>query len=235
MAESKYILWDFDGTLAQREGMWSGTLMEILETEEPGLSVTLDDIRQHLQTGFPWHTPEKPHCDIGDPTEWWEMLFPVFEKALISNGLSRPRACELAAQVPAQYCRPDKWKLFKDTIPALSEFSEKGWLHIILSNHVPELSDIVNGLGMSNFFSEIFTSALTGYEKPHKEAFWLAMSLIPENSFVWMVGDSPNADIRGAERVGIPGVLVRRKDSNIKHQCEGLMEALEIIESNSQP
>jgi hypothetical protein len=25
-----YLIWDFDGTLSYREGMWSGTLFEIL-------------------------------------------------------------------------------------------------------------------------------------------------------------------------------------------------------------
>jgi hypothetical protein len=33
---SRHILWDLDGTLAYREGMWVGTLIESLEAEAEG-------------------------------------------------------------------------------------------------------------------------------------------------------------------------------------------------------
>jgi len=230
----KHILWDFDGTLAHRDGMWGGTLIEILETEEPGLSVTRDDLRPYLQSGFPWHTPDIPHPHIRDATAWWQILLPVFERAFAALGLNASRAAELAAQVPTRFCCPEKWQLFDDTIPALTTLLEKGWSHAILSNHVPELPDIVNGLGVSDFFTDIHTSAAMGYEKPHEDAFRIALTAIPNPSHVWMVGDNPNADIRGAEQLGIPGVLVRRTDATVRHQCTGLMEVVDIIESTQQ-
>jgi putative hydrolase of the HAD superfamily len=43
-----YLLWDFDGTLAYRHGMWSGTLVEILRQAMPACRATVDDIRPHL-------------------------------------------------------------------------------------------------------------------------------------------------------------------------------------------
>ena len=231
---SKHILWDFDGTIAHRDGMWGGTLIEILEVEEPGLRVTRDDLRPHLQAGFPWHTPENPHPHIRDATAWWQMLLPVFERAFVALGLNALRAAQLAAQVPAQFCRPERWRLFDDTIPALTALSDEGWSHAILSNHVPELPDLVNALGVPEFFTDIHTSALTGFEKPHEDAFRNALRAIPESSLVWMVGDNPDADIRGAEQLGIPGVLVRRTDPAVRHQRSGLMEVVEVIEGAQQ-
>lgn len=54
----KLILWDFDGTLATREGMWAGTIQEILqELGVAALDAGKDEIRSLLKTGFPWHEP----------------------------------------------------------------------------------------------------------------------------------------------------------------------------------
>jgi len=35
---SGLVLWDFDGTLAERPGMWRGCLVETLDADEPGHS-----------------------------------------------------------------------------------------------------------------------------------------------------------------------------------------------------
>lgn len=43
-----------------------------------------------------------------------------------------------------------------------------------------------------------------------------------------MVGDNPHADVRGAEAVGIPAILVRAKDARVTRQVDDLfgVEAL---------
>jgi len=56
----KYILWDFDGTLAYRDGNWSGALYSILLNN--GITdITLDALKQYLTKGFTWHSTEKPN------------------------------------------------------------------------------------------------------------------------------------------------------------------------------
>lgn len=47
-----------------------------------------------------------------------------------------------------------------------------------------------------------------GYEKPHPEAFKIALSTAGNPKFVWMIGDNINADIIGAQNVNIPAILV---------------------------
>ena len=62
---------------------------------------------------------------------------------------SRERATELAELARTRYVDPAVgWQLFDDTVPALDRLGEAGWRHAVLSNHVPELEQIVAGLGL---------------------------------------------------------------------------------------
>ena len=229
----KLMLWDFDGTLACRKGMWTGALIEILQTEEPHLQPTRDDLRPYL--AYPWHSPDVPHPEIKDAETWWAQLLPFFECAFLSLGISAERATQLASLVRAQYCDLEKWDLFDDTFSTLNGFAFSGWTQAILSNHVPELASIVDGLGIASFFEHIYTSAETGYEKPHAEAFRIGLQALPNASQVWMVGDNPVADIRGAEDAGIPAILVHKSGVTATRQCENLSQVQNMIESAEDP
>jgi putative hydrolase of the HAD superfamily len=55
-------LWDFDGTLAYRDGMWSGTLFSVLEKNK--IDISLENLKPHLAAGFTWHCPELLHKEI---------------------------------------------------------------------------------------------------------------------------------------------------------------------------
>jgi len=61
--------------------------------------------------------------------------------------------------------------------------------------------------------------------------------VVPEASVhhatVWIVGDDLQADIAGAERVGIPVVLVRKADSRVRQWCPTLA-ALEALLRKAQ-
>jgi len=225
----KLIIWDFDGTLAYRDGMWGGTLIEILQERLPEIEFSLADLGPYLQSGFPWHTPEVSHKEIQDANAWWEMLTPIFERALMGVGLIDSQAAELASLVPAQFCKPDKWHLFDDTLNTLTDLSRHHWSHVILSNHVPELESIVEALGIASFFERIFTSAKIGFEKPHPGAFRTALEAFPQASNIWMIGDNPVADVKGAEENDIPAILVRTKGENVTRQCDNLQEMKVIL------
>jgi putative hydrolase of the HAD superfamily len=203
------IVWDFDGTLAYREGMWSGTLLEMLQRECPDHGATRDDIRPFIRSGFPWHDPGTIHPGQ-DPDGWWSDLAPLFQRAFSAMGVPADRAHVLAAQVREEYCRPGKWFVYPDTIPVLDLLSRGGWKHYVLSNHVPELPAIAAGLGLRRRFETIHSSALTGTEKPNPEAFLAILREMDPDSGTVMVGDSVDADVRGAMDVGMPAVLVRR-------------------------
>ena len=221
----RYIIWDFDGTLACRPGMWSGTLLEILHRELPDCTSTIEDIRPYMRTGFPWHSHEQPHNPIKSADEWWECLLPVFERAFREGAqLDANESQRLARQVRTAYVNPEAWELFADTIPCLEMLQAQGWRHLILSNHVPELPDIIEALGLAPFIAQVFNSAQTGFEKPHPEAFRSVLATIADATEIWMVGDNFSADVMGAQAIGLPAVLVRSAHSGAGHCCRTLDE-----------
>ncbi len=223
------ILWDFDGTLGWRDGGWSGTLHEVLLAHDPLSVVTVEDIRPHLQQGFPWMEPEKPHAHLNTADAWWSSLEPVFAQAYERNGIPSSDAQILASRVRSQYLSQEGWHLFDDVVPVLKDLHDDGWRHIILSNHVPELRPMVSSLGLDRWVAGVASSAEVGYEKPHAQAYRHALALAGHPKRVWMVGDNCEADVLGAERNGIKAVLVRRRDPRAARFASGLTEARSII------
>jgi putative hydrolase of the HAD superfamily len=224
-----YLIWDFDGTLGYREGMWTGALFDILCRELPDHGCSIEQIRAHLQEGFPWHRHEQSHERITSAEEWWDAIDGVFERAYRGVGIEEERARRLARQVRLHYPHPGNWRLYDDTIPALDHLSRLGWKHLILSNHVPELHLIVGHLGLGNRIHRIFNSAETGYEKPHPQAFRIVLDAIESDATVWMIGDNVVADVAGAEAVGIPAILVRKQDASVKHCCSDLRDVAAVL------
>ena len=238
----RFILWDFDGTLGRRRGGWSGALVDVARREAPWAGINAEKLRPYLQSGFPWHAPECAHTDLS-PDEWWEELLPVFARALRGAGLPFAQARELAGLVRAEYLRLDAWECFPDSLPALDVLGECGWSHVLLTNHVPELPTILNWLRLTPYFSAVFNSADTGYEKPNPHAFRNALNWIVhgrrtgslrESSAgltVWVVGDSLSSDIIGAREAGLKAALVRRVEPGY-NCCENLENLVEMLETS---
>lgn len=228
MAE-RLILWDFDGTLAFRPGLWSGCVIEVLDAHEPGHSLAAEHIRAGMRGWFPWHTPDEPHTHLADAESWWAPIQGRIADILREGGLPERRAVELAEAVRRRFIDPAcDWALFEDTLATLERARAAGWRSAVLSNHVPELPAIADALGLFSHVEAIFTSAAIGYEKPNPEIFRIALAELGDPGQVWMVGDSPAADVGGAEALGIPAVLVRRQGPALR-RAEGLQGALDLV------
>jgi putative hydrolase of the HAD superfamily len=225
----RLILWDFDGTLAAREGLWSGCVVELLDELSPGHGVRPGDFRRAMSGGYPWSTPDVSHPHLGQSDAWWAHVSGRIATALTAIGIDRDLARETSLGVRRRFIDHTRaWSLFDDTLPALERAAAAGWRSAILSNHVPELPELVRRLGLDGHVERTFTSALTGFEKPHPEAFAVALSACGNPPEVWMVGDNPVADVDGAEAAGIPAVLVRTHAA-APRAAAGLDQALELI------
>ena len=227
---SAVVLWDFDQTLAFRPGRWSGLLVEILDEHLPGHNVTLDALRQELQHGFPWHTPEEPHHHLNEPEAWWSSTRTLLCAAVHRAGVAIEDAEPVAVAAATRYRDPTiGWTLFGDTVEALATVRACRWRNAVFSNHIPELSALISGLGLGAYIDATFSSALTGYEKPHPEAYKHAIRSLGHPKTVWMIGDSVRADVHGAEAVGIPAVLVHSDDPDVTRSAPDLLAAVKIV------
>ncbi len=234
MRRNKVVLWDFDGTLAYRPGMWSGDLQEAIHAFDATRNISLEEIRPLLQTGFPWHTPEIPHPETAAPDVWWEHVYrSVFADALGHFGYDAQQARAIAERARERFVDPSSWRVFDDVPVVLADLARAGWRHIIVSNHVPELPAITRRLGLGDVVTTIVNSAACGYEKPHPEIFSVARKVAGHAEALWMVGDNPVADIAGAANAGIDGILVRTESPDVPRRCATLYDVVRIVEPPS--
>ena len=225
----KAIFWDFDATLAYNDGKWTGTATDLVNERYPELPVRRDDIRPSMSDGgFPWHNPDLAHPGQS-PDEWWESLQPLLIRAYRNASVPEDIAIELAGLFRAAYLDISKWHLFDDTITGLAALRDLGWKHYILSNHVPELPSIVEQLELMPYLEEVSTSAETGYEKPNPEAFRQMIRKLPKDSTIWMIGDNIEADVIGAEAVGLPAILVRSEHPDAQYSCNSLVDIPKLL------
>ena len=224
------LLWDFDDTLGFRDGKWGAALMDAVRRALPGHPLTLDELRPHLMHGFPWHNHHLPHTHIRNADAWWnDLMNPILAGALRDAGIPSPHADAAAALVRQEFPRLERWSLFPETASVLQELAGQGWRHLILSNHVPELPDILEHLGIRHYFAHVVNSATTGFEKPHPNAFACALEWCEREEPVWMIGDNFTADIEGAAAAGIPGILVQKPHPQADRYAETLWEVVGIV------
>lgn len=227
----RFLIWDFDGTLGYGEGLWSSALLTVLEASGAHPSFDARRLRAELQTGFPWHAPEVPHTGLSSPEMWWETLSPVFARTFEAGGLEPVPSRTLAGHVREVYVDPNHWRLFDDTLPALRLLSARGWTHVVLSNPVPELARIIREPGLGDYVRQVFNSADSGCEKPHPLAFEALLEALDHPEKIWITGDKPEADVRGAEATGIPAILVRGPRCGTRHHREDLSEVADSVGS----
>lgn len=197
-----------------RPGMWRGCLSETLDAHQPGHGIDAGQLRPFLRDGFPWHQPEIAHLELCDPEAWWRQIGGLLASAYAGVGIPMVRAHELARLARTRYVDVGSWMLYDDVLPTLEYLRRDGWRHVILSNHVPELPELVAALGLLPRVERVLSSAAIGYEKPNPRAFEIALSECGNASEVWMIGDDPVADVAGSEAVGIPAILVRSEQQD---------------------
>ncbi|MER3557318.1 MAG: HAD family hydrolase [Thermus sp.] len=142
--------------------------------------------------------------------EWaWPFREEVFRRALRRLGGPEEKARALAqAFFEARRVFP----LF----PEVPEFFRRteGVPRALLTNGVPDLQrEKLQGAGLWEAFDLFLISGEVGLGKPKPGVFRMALAAFqvrPEEA--WMLGDNPEKDILGANRVGIHAVWVDRKE-----------------------
>lgn len=203
------LFFDFDMTLAYRLKMWRDTVRELLSEENIKAEKT-DCPDFFKDRKYPWARSDLSHTEFFKGLKWWE-----FVKKYIVEKLSEKYPYETAEKVaeafPKRYCDIKYWRVFEDTVPTLKKLRKEGYKLFILSNHVPEAREIAGKLKLDIYFDKMIFSSEYEYEKPNIKIFEYALKECgakAENSL--MIGDNYEADILGALKAGIKGILVRK-------------------------
>lgn len=226
----KIIFWDFHGTLAYNDYMFSKALYKVLIKNAADTGITIDHIKKKPIKGLPWQDYEKEYLHLTESSAWWKNAEGIFIECYKELGIVEEKAVIYAKEVREVLIKVDEFILYEDTIETLSYFKNRGYANVILSNHIPELPDIVEGLGLSSYLLECISSANVGYEKPNSRIYRYALEKYNNPKDVWMIGDSIIADVKGAESAQIKGVLVRSKrEDDIKYFSSNLIGLKEVI------
>jgi putative hydrolase of the HAD superfamily len=139
---------------------------------------------------------------------WWDKITIKAYGRLINSDDAQP----LADQCYNELSKGTSWKLYPDVLPALRELSAGGYRLIVLSNWDSRLPGILEELGIAGFFQSVYYSTSVEFEKPDEPFFRYMLEdlQIPANS-VLHIGDNLIDDLDGASRMGMHGMVVKRK------------------------
>jgi len=127
------------------------------------------------------------------------------------------------------------WQLEKDTHSTLKSLKAMGYRLGMITNAGDEkdVKTLIERARLADFFDRIWISADVGVRKPHPRIFEIAldsMNVRPKEAV--MVGDSLNADILGANNVGMSSIwITRRADPEENDQFRARVYPEEVITS----
>ena len=136
------------------------------------------------------------------------------------------------------------WILEEDTPQTIQQLKSQNYKLGIFSNagDDKDVQTLVENFGIRPYFDFVLTSAACYYRKPHARAFEIALAqwnISPEEAA--MVGDSLEADIFGANNLGMQSIWIKRRaqfttDEELRIQptfdlgdLNGLLSTLERI------
>ena len=226
------LYFDFDNTLGHRKnGMWSYSLLSILKKE--GINhINLEDISALMhQKRFSWNYPEISHEELFNGLTWWEYHNESMRNILLELGIDNVRADFLSNKMKDEYLILSEWELYDNTIEILKKSKELGYNNYIISNHVPELRELLTDLNVFKYFAGLFNSGELGFEKPNKKIYQYALNNSKESDVNIMIGDNYNADILGSLELGFKAIFVRKPNlNNYKYYTEYMDNLFDIID-----
>jgi putative hydrolase of the HAD superfamily len=144
-----------------------------------------------------------------------ETTLAMLRDLLTEEGFRDAPAPGMRAALDAKYAvTQTNWHLEADAHAMLTELKQAGYTLALLSNagDDPDVQALLDQNDLRHYFDYIRTSADCGFRKPHPQIFKRAMQhldLRPEECV--MVGDTLNADIKGANALGIYSVWINRR------------------------
>ena len=141
--------------------------------------------------------------------------FLVLKELLEEKGYSNVSDAVIRESLDAHYAVTQKnWQLEDDTLTCLKTLQDQKYKLGIVSNAGDhrDVLQLVEKFKLDPYFEFILTSAGCRFRKPHYRIFQLALEKVNAGGGeVAMVGDTLSADIRGANRMGMYSIWIKRR------------------------
>ena len=183
------IFWDFDGTLAHSQALWPRCGYEALAAVWDGVMPGFDEYKEQFLYGegaaFPWRCWEKDHTGHTG-TDFWPYMNEWFAECARVFDVPGDIAEKAAEGVAGRLIRAENYVLYDDVIPVLKALIGMGHTNSMISNNYPELTQVMEGLGILEYIEKPVISGREGYDKPRRELFEKAMARFPgEKYYMW--------------------------------------------------
>jgi putative hydrolase of the HAD superfamily len=130
-----------------------------------------------------------------------------------------------------RFAGPDAWRIFDDVLPALDALAAAGIQLAVISNWDERLRPLLEQLGLAKYFETVVVSCEVGFSKPSPVIFEHAgRRLGLAHGRILHVGDSPEADARGAKSAGFHALLLDRgKERNGPEEISSLRDLAAVV------
>lgn len=104
---------------------------------------------------------------------------------------------------------PHKTHLFPETHETLGYLKEKYTLHLISNGFKEAVETKIAKSNLASYFSQVIISEVVGFHKPHPDIYHYSLTgaQCSNKSESVMIGDSLEADVRGAMHFGIDAIF----------------------------
>jgi putative hydrolase of the HAD superfamily len=200
---------DVGDTLIRAHPSWAGVYRQGLL--EAGIDLTEKDLERALlvetQQGAWWNIE-----DPFEPTEEnsWQRIM-AFDAAVLRRAGHEDLPDSVFRRIEDAFARRSAWYVFPDVMPALDSLRASAIRLCVISNFVWGGPELLHDLELAAHFEQLVVSARVGFQKPNPGIFKVALERMHvDPARAWHIGDSYRADVLGARRVGINGVLMDR-------------------------
>lgn len=208
------VIFDLGGTLMYERGHWDPITAQADEAltnylREQGMELNLSsfprEFRKRIDKYF-----RKREKDLLETSYAFVLRDVLEDKGYrdVADGIIRSALDRLFAVTQTN------WVLEGDTLQTLKKLEADGYRMGLISNagDDQDVQQLARRFGIAQYFDFILTSAACSYRKPHRRIFELALSnwyFLPSEAV--MVGDNLDADIRGAQSVGLYSIWISRR------------------------
>ena len=233
----KVILFDFGSTLIYSKDPWppiyeqaDRALVQVLQ--QAGIQLDIKAFSSEFETFLDSYYAERGTSLIERTT------FSALHELLQQKGFQDIPDSVVRLALDAMYSiTQQNWYLETDTISTLTTLQERGYRLGIISNTSDDknVQQLLDRWELRPFFETIITSAICGIRKPDRRIFQLALEHfgVPAGQ-VAMVGDSLEADILGANQLGIYSIWITRRvdlpeEGELAIQPQAVLPTLDLI------